>query len=175
MRQSSLLLALSLFACKDKGGDSGGSSGDGGDATAAVCTEATPIACTDQIILDLSLQDDKVADDADVLTEVDGEDFVTTVDATAGGYGNETQNPWVYVKFTTDGAVRVDIDDETALESMDWDMALRRFIIRLNGGDSGPSCVGVASLFEGAYAVRSIRCADYGIDDTGPDQLPEAA
>jgi HmuY protein len=151
MRPSSLLLALSSFACSDKGGDSGSAGGDGGDATAEVCTEATAIECTDQIILDLTLHDDLVADDADVTTTTDGDDFVTYVDATAGGYGNETENPWVYVKFTAEGAERVDIDDETALESMDWDMALRRFIIRLNGGDSGPSCVGVASLFETEY------------------------
>jgi len=44
---------------------------------------------------------------------------------------------------------------------MDWDMALRRFIIRLNGGDSGPSCVGAASLLEG----------DYGSIETVPDGL----
>ncbi|MEC8425456.1 MAG: HmuY family protein, partial [Myxococcota bacterium] len=32
-----------------------------------------------------------------------------------------------------------------------WDMALRRFIVRLNGGSSGPSCVGAAALLESDY------------------------
>jgi hypothetical protein len=124
----------------DSGDDSGDGSGGGDDC------EPEPPQCIDQAILDLSLHDDMVSMGA-VETETDGADFVTEVDASAGGFGNETQEPWVYVKFTADGAVRVDIDDETAMEeSMDWDLAARRFILRLNGGDSGPSCVGAAVM-----------------------------
>ncbi len=108
------------------------------------------VSCVDQLILDLSLHDDKISDD-EVSTTTDGDDFITTVDASAGGYNNATSNPWVYVKFTDEGAERVDIDDESALESMDWDMALRRFIVRLNGGSSGPSCVGAVSFLEQSY------------------------
>jgi hypothetical protein len=170
MRARTWLIPLAAIACADKGADSGAGGGGDGGALAEVCTEATPIACTDQIILDLSLHDDKVADDADVTTTTEGDDFVTAVDATAGGYNNASNNPWVYVKFTETGAVRVDIDDETALESMDWDMALRRFIIRLNGGDSGPSCVGAATLFEGTYedvdeSDAFIDAIDFAVDD----------
>ena len=54
-----------------------------------------------------------------------------------------------------DGMEKIEIDDETALESMDWDMALKRFMICLNGGSSGGSCVGSASLLEGDYASLS--------------------
>jgi hypothetical protein len=131
-----------------------------------VCTEAVEVACIDEMILDLSLHDDKVSDGA-VATTQEGEDFVTTVDASAGGYNQSTKNPWVYVKFTESGAVRVDIDDETALESMDWDMSLRRFIIRLNGGSSGPSCVGAASLLNQNYTdITSIPDGvPYALDD----------
>jgi len=151
-----LFLSLALAACDGKSGedDSGGGADDAADDGSGdvlpACTEPTEVACVDQLILDLSLHDDKVSD-ADVETESDGDDFVTVVDASAGGYNQAANNPWVYVKFTPSGAERVDLDDESALESMDWDMAMRRFIVRLNGGSSGPSCVGAAALLEGDY------------------------
>ncbi|HCH66039.1 MAG TPA: hypothetical protein DFR83_24770, partial [Deltaproteobacteria bacterium] len=136
-------------------GDSGGTSG----GTEAVCTEPEAIACEDDIILDLSLHDDKVSNGA-VETSMDGDDFVTLVDASAGGFSAASNNPWVYVKFTETGAERVDIDDYTALESMDWDLSLRRYLLRLNGGSSGPSCVGAAALVESAYADVEALPAD---------------
>lgn len=164
MRIRSLLplLLVAQVACFSKPGDddTAADGTDGADGTAdgtdgtseveAVCTEPTEVSCVDALISDLSLHDDKVSD-GEVTNEPDGEDWVTVVDATAGGYNQAANNPWVYVKFTEGGAERVDIDDETALESMDWDMALRRFIIRLNGGSSGPSCVGAAALLESDY------------------------
>lgn len=116
----------------------------------AICTEATDVACEDHLILDLSLHGDKISE-GEVETEVDGGDFITYVDASAGGYTQATNNPWVYLRFTTNGAEKVEIDDETALESMDWDLSLKRYILRLNGGDSGPSCVGSATLLDGTY------------------------
>lgn len=117
-----------------------------------VCEETVEVACEDAIIQDLALHDDKVSDGA-VSTSTDGSDFVSTVDASAGGYNNSANNPWVYVKFTEDGLEKVEIDDETALDSMDWDMSLKRFMIRLNGGTSGGSCVGSASLLEADYSA----------------------
>ena len=81
-----------------------------------------------------------------------GDDFITYIDASAGGYQNASSNPWVYIKFTPNGAEKVEIDDESALESMDWDLSMRRFILRLNGGSSGPSCVGAATFLESTYA-----------------------
>ncbi len=111
-------IALVLQACSgDEKTDTGDTAGDP-PALAAVCTEPTPVGCVDELISDLSLHDDLVST-GEVSNTVDGADYVTAIDATAGGFGNETQNPWVYVKFTEDGVVWVDIDDETALESMD--------------------------------------------------------
>lgn len=115
-----------------------------------VCTELVEPPCVDEMILDLSLHDDKVSD-GEVANTVDGTDFVTTIDASAGGYNQAANNPWVYIRFTAEGAERVDIDDETALESADWDMSLRRYLVRLNGGDSGPSCVGAAAMLGFEY------------------------
>ncbi len=117
----------------------------------AVCTEPAEVSCQDAMILDLSLHDDKVSEGA-VATTTEGEDFVTTVDGSGGGYDKYTRNAWVYLKFTDQGAQKVEIDDESALESMDWDMSMRRYIIRLNSGSSGPSCVGAAALIGQDYS-----------------------
>ena len=136
---------IGLLACGDKSDDT-----SGGNGFASVCEEPTAITCEDAAILDLSLQDDKVSEGT-VSTTEDGMDFVSVVDASAGGYNAASSNPWVYVKFTPNGLEKVEIDDETALESMDWDLSLRRFILRLNGGATGASCVGSVSFLENTY------------------------
>ncbi len=158
-----MVLVLTLFSCtedpivEDSPRDSGG---------LAVCEEPVEPACVDAMILDLALHDDKVSDGA-VTNTADGDAWYTSVDATAGGYGNSSDNPWVYLRFTDAGAERVDIDDETALESMDWDLAARRFILRLNGGDSGPSCVGAATLMEQGWddVAEAPEGISYAVDD----------
>jgi hypothetical protein len=122
---------------------------ESGDALEPVCETPAEIACEDAMILDLSLQTD--VSDAEVSNAQDGEDWVTDVDASAGGYSEASNNPWVYVRFTDSGAERVEIDDEAALESMDWHIAARRFILRLNGGSSGPSCVGATPFLQKSY------------------------
>jgi len=139
-----------LAACTASPGKDATDEGGTPPAVSPACTELEPVACEDAIVQDLSLHDDLVSDGR-VKTTVDGADFVTTIDATAGGLDAAPANPWVYVRFTEDGAERVDIDDETALESMEWHLAARRFILRLNGGSSGPSCVGAAPFLERSY------------------------
>lgn len=133
----------------------------------AVCTEPTEVSCVDEMVSDLTLHDDKVSED-EVSNEADGAGWSTYIDASAGGYQNASKNPWVYVKFTPDGAVRVDLDDESALESMDWDLAAHRYVLRLNGGSSGPSCVGAAVLGEGYTYENTTEVpagATYQLDD----------
>ncbi len=149
----------------------GCTSGDGDDTDIGagldpVCEEAVEVACVDQMILDLSLHDDLVST-GEVSTTTDGDDYVTEIDASAGGYSEAVNNPWVYIKFTDDGAEKVEIDDETALESLDWDMSLRRFLVRLNGGSSGPSCVGAASFLEQEYDdLTSVpEALEFAMDD----------
>lgn len=159
------MAALSLVACNgNKGGDT--SSSQTTDTAIATLCDPTPVPCQDQMILDLSLHGDKVSDGA-VETTTDGDDFVTTIDASAGGYNAAANNPWVYVKFTPEGAERVDIDDETALESQDWDLSARRFILRLNGGSSGPSCVGATAVQGQSYSdLTSVPDGvSYSMDD----------
>jgi hypothetical protein len=162
MRASNLLLllfgafALALIGCPT-GDDDDSSSADDDDDDVEAC-EPVDVACEDDIILDLSLHDDKIADGV-VDTETDGDDFVSVVDATAGGFGQSANNPFVYLKFDDDGLTQVEIDDETALESQDWDVAARRFIVRVNSGSSGPSCV----------KARTFPELDYEDLDTVPD------
>ena len=110
----------------------------------AVCEDPAEIPCFDNLIQDLSLHDD--VSTGGVTNSQDGEDWISVVDATAGGFGNSAQNPFVYLKFTDEGLQKVDIDDETALENMDWHLAARRYVVRVNGGSSGPSCVGATAL-----------------------------
>ena len=140
-------LLLMLLAC----GEAEKTDSAETEESTLLCEEPAEIACVDDLILDLSLQDDQVSDGS-VDNEQDGDDFITYIDASAGGYQNASSNPWVYIKFTPNGAEKVEIDDESALESMDWDLSMRRFILRLNGGSSGPSCVGAATFLESTYA-----------------------
>ncbi|MCA9672821.1 MAG: HmuY family protein [Myxococcales bacterium] len=68
----------------------------------------------------------------------------TTIDATAGGINAAKSNPYVYVSLK-DGS-RVDVSDVDAKKSSAWDIAIRRSVIRINGGDSGAGQGGVAIL-----------------------------
>ena len=127
-----------------------GEKDSGVDTSTAICEDTVSITCEDAMISDLSLHDDKISD-GEVSTTGGDENFVSVVDASAGGFNSSSNNPWVYVKFTETGLEKVEIDDETALDSMDWDLSLKRFILRLNGGSSGGSCVGAVSLLESTY------------------------
>jgi len=129
------------------GNDAGTGDGDGdgdGDLT-PICTEAADVPCEDQHILALNLND--VASTRGVSNMADGDGFISVVDATAGGFmGNEG---YVYVKFTEEGLVTVGTSDEDSFYNMDWDLGFRRYIVRLNSGVSGPSCVSAARLSPG--------------------------
>lgn len=94
------------------------------------------------MIQEMQLQDSVAAGDID--NEADGDVWTTLVDATAGGFNANPPHAYVYARFTDEGLTKVELTDEDALESMDWDIALRRYVIRLNGGASGPSCVTAA-------------------------------
>lgn len=163
MKTLSLLALLPLFACTaSKDADTA--------AEPSECAQEEP-ACVDAMIQDLSLHDDKVSN-GEVVTVTDGEDFVTSVDASAGGYQRASNNPFVYLRFTDAGAEKISIDDDSALSSTDWHLSLRRFIVRVNSGDSGPSCVGAAGLraqtYEEVSSVPeglSFREDDYYTDD----------
>ncbi|WNZ61430.1 HmuY family protein [Myxococcus sp. MxC21-1] len=71
-------------------------------------------------------------------------EFRSYIDARAGGL--TVNQSYTYARFTPEGLSRVNIDDQTSLGDHGWDIAFRRYYIRLNGGTSGPSCIGVARL-----------------------------
>jgi hypothetical protein len=67
-----------------------------------------------------------------------------TVDATAGGSPNAADNPFVYLKFTADSVAKVEITDVDSYTDATWDLAIKRYVLRVNGGDSGTAGVEVA-------------------------------
>lgn len=80
-------------------------------------------------------------------TEQAGGEKLTTIDATAGGMSAALSNPFVYVSFEK-GGVRAELDDFAARGSTEWDLAFRRAVIRVNGGDSGAG-QGAVAIYPG--------------------------
>ena len=161
-----LLLPLSaclLLACGEEKDDTAET---GETVSESLCPDLEQLPCEDDIVADLLTESDEISD-GQVTTTTDGDDLVTIVDATAGGMNQAASNPWVYVRFDAEGASRVDIGDEDALESADWHVALRRYHIRLNGGDGGPSCVGSAKMAAYDYAdlTEEPSGVDYQLED----------
>lgn len=110
--------------------------------------------CSDQLILDLGLVEGVVSDSA-MTNTADGSGWVSTIDATAGGLPNAPMNPWEYLRFTDTGLERIAVDDLDALSSTQWHIAVKRFGIRINSGNSGPSTVAAAAVFDGDYDAIS--------------------
>lgn len=128
----------------DAGADAGPV--DAGPTYTAVCTAPIAPACTDQSIPGLLLKK-PVGSGLVVTSAIDG-GFLSVVDASAGGM--TPSESYVYAKFSAAGLTKVMLGDEAALDSMAWDIAFRRYVIRLNGANSGSSCVGAAALPAGA-------------------------
>ena len=99
--------------------------------------------CESEWIDALSAQD-KVSTGVVSTTEVANGVKRTTIDASAGGMNGAASNPFVYVSFT-DGS-RVDITDLASHSDKTWDLAFRRSVIRVNGGDSGAGGAGIARI-----------------------------
>lgn len=153
----SLLMLAAASACGDSdtsgGGGSGGGSGggqDGGGGSGGTptveprCTSAAAIPCEDDVVLQMNLQSEPAP--GSIETTQDGDDFVSVIDATAGGAFTATPHSYTYGRFTDTGLEKVSISDEDSLTSMDWDIAFRRYIGRINSGHSGPSCTAAARV-----------------------------
>ncbi len=70
--------------------------------------------------------------------------FNAQVDATAGGSTMFGKNSFVYLDLIN--GKKVDLTDVQAVASGDWDIAFKRWQIKLNGGTSGPGKVGAERL-----------------------------
>lgn len=93
--------------------------------------------------------------------------FTAQVDATAGGSAAYGKNPFVYLDLI--GGKKVELTDVQARQSGDWDIAFKRWQIKLNGGDSGPGGVGAVivpdkNLAEVAAAPAGPYAADTYFD-----------
>ncbi len=105
--------------------------------------EAAPVTCKEESLQKLTLFD--VATDAGVVDEsTDSDSFLTLVNASAGGLSPKLS--YTYGRFDAEGFVQTHVSDEDALSSLDWDIAFRRSVIRINSGIAGPSCVTAALL-----------------------------
>jgi hypothetical protein len=145
------------------GGGGSATGGGGGTADAGFTCTLTPVECSDQAIQTLDL---KMNPAPGLITNaaIDG-GFKSTIDATAGGFGADPTS-YVYARFTDIGLEKLPIGDLASLDSMDWDIAFRRYVIRVNSGDSGPGCVAGQALPAGT-TFESITAVPSGL-------LPEA-
>jgi hypothetical protein len=125
------------------------------------CTEPAAIPCEDAVYQGLNLQTD-VAPGL-ITNEMDaaGGGFLSLIDATAGGFSASDPDSYVYGRFTDMGLEKVEISDEESLAQMDWDIAFRRYAVRINSGNSGPSCVAAARVVGMTY--DSLTAAPEGL------------
>ena len=142
------MVMTAVVACG--GTESTDGTGNGAtDAPEAVCTYLCANTKEHSLVQDLSFQE--AVSIGAIANQRLGPEFLSSVDATAGGFQQASTNPWVYVRFTNAGLEKVELSDEDSLESMDWHLAAHRFKIRMNGGSSGPSCVGASAMLERSY------------------------
>jgi len=133
MRFTTALTALSI-ACAWSSA-CGGDDDDGDDHAPEVSAPTHTVACTDESVRTLRLfptpNTSRIADEP-----TDPGTFQTYIDASAGG--TNTSKGFIYARFSDEGLKPVAISDEDAFTSHDWDIAFRRYVIRLNSGVSGP-------------------------------------
>jgi hypothetical protein len=135
-------------AAGGSGGSGGaGGAGGGGGGMVVACTEPAAVPCEDQVIQGMNFQND-IAPGL-ITNEADGAGWKSGIDATAGGAFVSDPDSYVYAKFTETGLQKVEISDEDSIASMDWDIAFRRYVVRINSGNSGPSCVAATRTKEG--------------------------
>jgi hypothetical protein len=132
MRGKAVLLASAALlglGCSSEPVDDDDDTGSGGQPT----TEPADNPCSAALRQELALVDEVTSRSVTVL-EASGDEQVLYVDATAGG--PDGTEPWVYISLASGQAVA--LSDIDALGSTEWDLALRRFVLRTNSGDSGP-------------------------------------
>jgi hypothetical protein len=130
-----VLCVLMSAACGDD--DASNSKADAGDHAHDEPAKIREVPCTDQSVSALMLFDEPAS--GKIREEGQNSDFVSFVDATGGGM--EATESYVYARFTSKGLEKLDLTDEDAFKSTAWEIAFRRYIIRLNSGVSGPGDV----------------------------------
>lgn len=154
------LALLSLAIAAACGGDDGAAGGDGGPPgpDGDLCPSPAEI-----------LPDGwrpVAAVSAGALTDLGG---TIRVDASAGGFGNAANEPFVYLDLDGAAPAKLEVDDVGSFDSADWDVALKRYVIRANGGDSGTGGVKVAAVNAADLAAVTAvpAAAQFQVDDWG--------
>ncbi len=133
----------------DDGSDDGADGGDG-VLDGGVAEPDAPVVCDPATALPEGYRPVAEVSAGAVTNEPDAtlpDVFTTIVDASAGGAAGQATQPFVYLDLEAEGgAGKLEIDDAASFESTDWDIALKRFVIRSNSGDSGPADAEVASV-----------------------------
>jgi hypothetical protein len=144
--------STALQPVSDAGAEAGG--GSPSQCTAARKTHLTPVA-------KVSTGTVKVISTAGGVTKI-------YVDAAAGGTPVASQNPRVYIKLSGE---RIDLTDDDAFASADWDLALKRVDIFTNSGDAGPGKGGAAIVGKDFAAVTA---ADADAAPVAPEKFFDA-
>jgi len=124
-------------------GTTGGGAGVTGGGSGTARCDASAVICTDEQTQQLKLYDTV---NSGAITEegtTSGE-FTSHIDARAGGLSPTMS--FTYASFTGAGLGKLDISDVAAFSSLDWDIAVRRYVVRINSGVGGPSCVEAARV-----------------------------
>lgn len=161
----SLVLVLALVSCGDDSQEEpdGGHLHAGADAAtgadAAPGADANP-ACPDPTAaLPYEWRPiDEVSTGAVTVTQV-GNVTRAIVDASAGGTVGYGEKPFVYLDLAT--GTKVAITDVESYHSTDWDLAIKRYVVRINGGDSGPGGV-EAAIVENKTSLDQVTMAPAG-------------
>lgn len=98
--------------------------------------------CGDALALDWPFHD--TVSTGEISTTDDSGVKTTTIDASAGGQTGASNNPFVYLDLST--GEKVDVNDYDAFKSGGWDIAFKRYIVRINSADSGPGDVSMAKV-----------------------------
>jgi hypothetical protein len=165
-----LFLACVLTACGSsplestaKSEASGGAAGTSGNAGAAGSTPVFMDSCSAARAQQIGGLETVSTATVKLLDEGGGVKTLY-VDATAGGQNGTTTHPWIFISLST--AAKVEVNDLSSLQSVAWDLALKRTLIYANGGEGGPG-VGASAFLDKDFA--SVTSADA----TGADFVSE--
>ena len=157
LRSGVVLLAL-MCACgggDDDGGEGGGAADAGGDDD---CDAAAMLPDGWKAVAEISA--------GAVDSTATGDVVESIIDASAGGFGASDTEPFVYVAFGAGALDAVAVNDVDAFGDDSWDLAFKRYVIRANGGDSGPGGVSVADVAQPTLEDVTAAPADgaFGVD-----------
>lgn len=136
----------------------------GHDAQADAGSEPDAEACSPEQVAAAEIAVNTGVNSGEVTFGGDADVQTASIDASSGGVQNAPGESFVYIDLDT--ASKLEISDEDAFENDEWDVALRRTVIRLNSADSGPGSWMVTRIDAGWDAAAAPgRDAQWSQDD----------